>query len=96
VREIIDDPDSVYAQLKRVNVELPADWNTPMSWESVAQSLQQEDCVLAIVNTRKAARELHRLMPPGTIHLSALMCGAHRSAVIDTIKARLKAKRTAC
>ncbi|MEN3110679.1 CRISPR-associated helicase Cas3' [Uliginosibacterium paludis] len=93
VREIIDDPDALYAQLKRVNVELPADWSTPVSWESVAQSLQQEDCVLAIVNTRKAARELHRLMPPGTIHLSALMCGAHRTAVIDTIKARLKAKR---
>jgi CRISPR-associated endonuclease/helicase Cas3 len=93
VREIIDNPDSLYAQLKRVKVELPPDWNTPMSWESVAQSLAAEDCVLAIVNTRKAARALHRLMPPGTIHLSALMCGAHRTAVIDTIKDRLKAKR---
>jgi CRISPR-associated endonuclease/helicase Cas3 len=93
VREIIDDPDALYAQLKRVNVELPADWNTPTSWKSVAHSLQQEDCVLAIVNTRNAARELHRLMPPGTIHLSALMCGAHRTAVIDAIKSRLKAKR---
>lgn len=92
VREIIDDPDALYAQLKRVNVELPVDWNTHVSWEFVAQSLQQEDCVLAIVNTRKAARELHRLMPPGTVHLSALMCGAHRSKVIDTIKDRLKAK----
>jgi CRISPR-associated endonuclease/helicase Cas3 len=93
VREIIDDPDALYTKLKRVKVELPADWNTPVSWVSVAQSLQQEDCVLAIVNTRKAARELHRLMPPGTVHLSALMCGAHRTAVIDSIKARLKAKR---
>lgn len=93
VREIIDDPDALYAKLKRVNVELPPDWNVPVSWESVAQSLQQEDCVLTIVNTRKAARELHRLMPPGTVHLSALMCGAHRTAVIDSIKARLKAKR---
>jgi CRISPR-associated endonuclease/helicase Cas3 len=92
VREIIDDPDALYAQLKRVNVELPADRTASISWESVAQSLRQEDCVLAIVNTRKAARELHRLMPPGTIHLSALMCGAHRTVVIDTIKARLKAK----
>lgn len=93
VREMIDDPDALYAKLKRVNVELPTDWNAPVSWESVAQSLQQEDCVLAIVNTRKAARELHRLMPPGTLHLSALMCGAHRTAVIETIKSRLKAKR---
>jgi CRISPR-associated endonuclease/helicase Cas3 len=93
VREIIDDPDALYAQLKRVNVELPPDWNTSLTWESVAQSLQQEDCVLAIVNTRKAARELHRLMPPGTLHLSALMCGAHRSDVIKQIRDRLTAKR---
>lgn len=93
VREIIDEPDALYAKLKRVNVELPADWNMPVSWETVVQSLTVEDCVLAIVNTRKAARELHRLMPSDTIHLSALMCGAHRTAVIDTIKSRLKAKR---
>ncbi len=93
VREIIDDPDALYAQLKRVSVELPTDWNMPVSWETVVQSLTVEDCVLAIVNTRKAARELHRLMPSDTIHLSALMCGAHRTAVIDTIKSRLKAKR---
>lgn len=93
VREIIDNPDALYAQLKRVKVELPTDWNTPVSWESVAQSLKQEDCVLAIVNTRKAARELYRLMPPGTIHLSALMCGAHRSVVIKQIRDRLTAKR---
>lgn len=93
VREIIDDPDSLYAQLKRVNVELPNDWQTPMEWPAVAAALSEEDCVLAIVNTRKAARELFKLLPAGTLHLSALMCGQHRSAVIEAIKARLKAKR---
>ncbi len=96
VREIIDDPDSLYFQLKRVNVELPSDWQTPMEWSAVAAALTTEDCVLAIVNTRKAARELCKLLPPGTLHLSALMCGEHRSAVIDEIKARLKAKRDGC
>lgn len=45
------------------------------------------------MSTRKSARELHRLLPPGTLHLSALMCGAHRQAVINQIKARLLAKR---
>lgn len=93
VREIIDDPDSLYAQLKRVNVRLPNDWQTPMEWPAVAAALAAEDCVLAIVNTRKAARELFKLLPAGTLHLSALMCGEHRTAVIDEIKARLKAKR---
>jgi len=93
VREIIDHPDALFDALKRVKVELPADWNTPTPWADTAEKIAAEDCVLAIVSTRKAARELHRLLPPGTLHLSALMCGAHRKTVIDQIKARLKAKR---
>lgn len=93
VREIIDDPDALFDVLKRVNVQLPQDWSLSTPWADIAQQLTEEDCVLAIVSTRKAARELQRLLPPGTLHLSALMCGAHRKAVIDQIKARLKAKR---
>ena len=93
VREITDDPDDLYRQLDRVQVELPPDWHTPTPWADVAERIKQEDCVLTIVNTRKAARELHRLLPEGTLHLSALMCGAHRKAVIDDIKARLRARR---
>ena len=93
VREITDDPDHLYRQLDRVQVELPTDWHTPTPWADVAKRIKQEDCVLTIVNTRKAARELHRLLPEGTLHLSALMCGAHRKAVIDDIKARLRARR---
>lgn len=49
--------------------------------------------MLAIVNTRKAARGLQCLMPAATLHLSALMCGAHRKDVIMHIKDRLSAKR---
>ena len=93
VREIIDNSDALFAALKRVHVELPSDWTTPTAWADVAAQLSAEDCVLAIVNTRKAARELQRLMPEGTLHLSALMCGAHRKDVIAEIKQRLQAKR---
>lgn len=93
VREIMDNPDALFAALERVRVELPKDWQTPTPWEEIAAQLCAEDCVLAIVNTRKAARELHRLMPEGTLHLSALMCGAHRQDVIAQIKQRLQAKR---
>ncbi len=93
VREIIDDPDTLFEALKRVQVELPPDWTTPTPWAGIAAQLSAEDCVLAIVNTRKAARELQRLMPEGTLHLSALMCGAHRQDVIAHIKERLQAKR---
>lgn len=93
VREIIDDPDALFDALKRVDVALPQDWNTPTPWTDTAAQLGAEDCVLAIVSTRKAARELQRLLPPDTVHLSALMCGAHRKTVIKHIKARLEAKR---
>lgn len=96
VREIIDNPDALFDALKRVDVALPPDWTTPTAWADVAAQLSAEDCVLAIVNTRKAARELQRLMPADTLHLSALMCGAHRKDVITQIKERLKAKREGC
>ena len=93
VCEIIDNPDALFDALKRVEVVLPKDWITPTPWADTAAQLAAEDCVLAIVSTRKAARELQRLLPPGTLHLSALMCGAHRKTVIKHIKARLEAKR---
>lgn len=91
VREIIDDPDALYRALKRVEVRLPEDWHAPETWETLAARLTGHDSVLAIVNTRRHARELFRLMPPDTLHLSALLCGAHRSQVIADIKERLKA-----
>ncbi len=93
VREIIDHPDALFTALERVTVELPPDLHTTTPWADIAARIEQEDCVLAIVSTRKTARELHRLLPQNTLHLSALMCGAHRKVVIDEIKARLHAKR---
>jgi CRISPR-associated endonuclease/helicase Cas3 len=91
VREIIANPDALYQDLKRVAVELPADMNKQETWDDVAARIGTHESALAIVNTRKDARDLHRLLPKGTLHLSALMCGAHRSAVIAEIKQRMKA-----
>ncbi|MEW5904049.1 MAG: CRISPR-associated helicase Cas3' [Pseudomonadota bacterium] len=90
VRELMDDPDELYADLKRVEAELPQDFNAPRTWESIAEELQQYDSVLCIVNSRTDCRTLHALMPRDTIHLSALMCGQHRSKVIADIKQQLK------
>ncbi|MCG8381234.1 MAG: CRISPR-associated helicase Cas3' [Gammaproteobacteria bacterium] len=91
VTEIVTDPDHLYSELERVEVTMPEDFSAPRSWEELAADLQQDDSVLAIVNTRNDARALHQLMPKGTYHLSALMCGQHRSEVIAEIKSRLKA-----
>lgn len=90
VCELMDDPERLYADLRRVKTELPDDFASPRTWESIAGELQQYESVLCIVNSRKDCRELHGLMPKGTIHLSALMCGQHRSQVIAEIKQRLK------
>ncbi|TQV62471.1 MAG: CRISPR-associated helicase Cas3' [Halothiobacillaceae bacterium] len=90
VREIVDAPDALYQALERVHVRLPADWNASTEWPELAEELAAYESVLAIVNTRKDARELWRQMPKGTLHLSALMCGAHRSQIINDIKVRLR------
>ena len=91
VREIIDDPDALNRDLARVTYTLPADYHQPETWDDVADRLREHPSVLAIVNSRADARELHRRMPEGTVHLSALMCGEHRSRVIASIKERLRA-----
>jgi len=65
-----------------------------MKWEEVAALLRRHGKVLCIVNARADARELARLMPEGTLHLSALMCGEHRTEVIGRIKKRLAGQDT--
>jgi len=88
-KEIVSGTDQLYRQLERVEVELPENLNAPGSWDEIALRISKHPSVLAIVNTRSDCRELHRRMPPGTIHLSALMCGEHRSVVIKKIKETL-------
>ncbi len=90
VREIMNDPDALYQTLQRVEVSVPSDLQTQRDWQSIADELVNHPSVLCIVSRRDDARELHRLMPKETVHLSALMCGEHRSKVIADIKARLK------
>lgn len=89
VKEIITDVSGLFKKLKRVKIEKPIDWKTPVSFEELSQELIKEDKVLCVVSDRKSCRELHRLMPPDTFHLSALMCGQHRSDIISQIKQKL-------
>lgn len=95
VREIMDNPDALYQALRRVEVVVPTDLQTPRDWQSIADELVWYPSVLCVVSRRDDARELHRLMTvkedgKDTLHLSALMCGEHRSKVIEDIKVRLK------
>jgi len=89
IREIIQDVPRLYRELKRVSVEIPLDWKRPETYEDIAKELTAESRVLCIVSDRKSCRELYQLMPKGTYHLSALMCGQHRSEIIAEIKSKL-------
>ncbi len=90
VREIVQDVDKLAFDLKRVEIQVPEKINETNDWSTIADELQQHEQVLCIVNTRNQCRELHDLMPAGTLHLSRLMCTAHIMDVIEEMKFRLK------
>ncbi len=73
----------------------------PVSLEKFASRVADCQRALAIVNTRRDARELfdfvHALTPGEHVfHLSTFMCPAHRQEVIDAIRARLASPGTPC
>lgn len=90
VRRIIEDPETLAQDLDRVEIYYPVDFDETSSWEIIRDQLIEYEQVLCIVNTRKDCRELHALMPEGTVHLSALMCAEERSNVISEIKDKLR------
>jgi CRISPR-associated endonuclease/helicase Cas3 len=89
-REIVPDPKRWFDALRRVEY----DWRTrqAISWDEIAQLLRAERQALAVLNTKKDALALlDALGDPTALHLSTLLCGAHRRAVIEEVKRRLKA-----
>ena len=91
VREIVPQSLDLYHRLKRTNIEFPVDLTMRHTWDDIADELKSHKQALCIVNTRRDCHELFTKMPEGTIHLSASMCGEHRSRVIADIKRRLAA-----
>lgn len=97
IKEIMgdeEDVNSLYQSLVRYQVQFPGDLQAISNWEEISEELKQYEQVLCIVSDRKSCRELHKLMPKGTYHLSALMCGQHRSEIINEIKLKLKARES--
>lgn len=94
VRPIIADPKNLAEVLTRVDYTWPELNAPPAEWPTLAAELVQFPQVLAIVHRRNDARvlaqELQRLAPDDPIfHLSALMCPAHRSVVLEQVKETL-------
>ncbi len=95
VREIAEAPMALAGRLKRVSVQPLKDWRITSTWQEVADYLLAQSCVLVIVNRRADCRTLYNLLPAesGRVHVSALMCGQHRTDVIANIKERLSKRR---
>lgn len=91
VREIIDAPDVLYECLRRVEVSRLG----KLDDEAVVARLCQHEQVLCVVNTRVHAGRLFTALraassaTDGVFHLSAQMCPAHRTAVLDDVRTRL-------
>jgi CRISPR-associated endonuclease/helicase Cas3 len=86
--EIVPDAARWFSALKRVRY----DWRhqQPMAWGEVAELLRGEHQALAVVNTKQDALALlDALNDPEALHLSTLLCGAHRRAVIAAVRERL-------
>lgn len=87
VREIVPNPSRLYNALRRVAVMDRG----AMDDRTLAGEIATCEQVLAIVNTRRHAQSLFRLLPEGAenFHLSALMCPAHRQRALVTVRRRL-------
>ena len=72
---------------RRVTFRRGGQW----SWDRLGETLNTYRQVLCVVNSRKAAQEVYdRLEDEGRFHLSTLMYPAHRRAVLEKIRERLK------
>lgn len=93
VREIVSDPQKLVTDLQRVDVYMPDKDDLKWSLENLAAKLLTESCVLSIVNTKKQARGLYRLIKDNgdALHLSTHMCAEHRFQVLRELKQRLAA-----
>lgn len=88
-REIVPAPERHFQTLKRVDYDWHVD--TPLTWDEVAGIMRTKPQALAICNTKQDALDLlEALGDPGALHLSTLLCGRHRSAVIREVERRLE------
>ena len=87
--DIVPDYADHFRALKRVNYE----WRTDpaLSWDEVADIMRESPQVLTVVNTKKDALALlETLGDDEALHLSTLLCGRHRSRVIQDVRRRLE------
>ena len=90
VREIVDNPAALFRRLKRVEIAVEAE---PWTWDQAAEVVREAPQALVVLNTKKDALALLDALvgTGGLFHLSTLLCGAHRRAVLAEVRRRLDA-----
>jgi CRISPR-associated endonuclease/helicase Cas3 len=95
---IIEDEQSLFHQLKRVEVRdccKPGGWDVEEIATLAEEQLIAAHSVLVVVNTKRSALELFKTLSERGIaaekifHLSTSMCPAHRREVLEKVKERL-------
>ena len=89
VREVAPAPQRLYQRLKRTRI-FPL--KEPMDDSALAERLHESPQALAIVNTRRHARELYERIRDleGATHLTTLMCARHRQERLEVVRERLR------
>lgn len=93
VRELAPDPPRLHRELARVTIAHKG----ALSNESLCDALAQTTQGMVIVNSRKHALDLFRVvqqsLPDGTVHLTTRQYAAHRSRILADVRQRLKEGR---
>ncbi len=90
VREIVPDPPSLFAVLKRVNIKHLGE----CGMDDLAARLEAEPQALAVVDTKAQAAELALKLKNAasqSFHLSTNMCPIHRREILARVKDELAA-----
>ena len=88
ISELCPDMRGMYDAFRRVRYESLGE----ITDEALIAHAAAKKGALVIVNTRRHAQTLYRMLPgEGTYHLSTTMCPAHRRRMLDAVKRRLKA-----
>jgi CRISPR-associated helicase Cas3 len=90
--EVVPDHPELFKTLKRVDVRWPTS-GEKRSWANLATEIRGTDQALVVVNLKRHALALLDALDdtPDVFHLSTNLCAEHRRAVLDKVRARLKA-----
>jgi len=96
-RELVPRSPGLFNRVRRTSVHWPRE-DEEIGWEELADRLQEHKQVLCVVNIKRHAAQLARLLhqragnpddPAPLFHLSTNMCPAHRENVLGEVCRRL-------